>query len=194
MHHTEIERSWGDLLTPTCMRPARPRVGARWGGVGGGQGRTPGSRRRSREDEGTQYHMRFRSPLLCLHPSSARSPGAAPHPRPRSSGPSVHPAPTAAALQASVRPWHGAFPRARTCSTRRRALRKVGPAQCRPPPVPALPAPWRPRKIHSYQDLCRADTPWRYLALTEASPTAPPSHRAPLPQPRTALPTEDSFF
>ena len=96
MHHTEIERSWGDLLTPTCMRPARPRVGARWGGEGGGQGRTPGSRRRSREDEGTQYHMRFRSPLLCPHPSSARSPGAAPHPRPRSSGPSVHPVPTAA--------------------------------------------------------------------------------------------------
>ena len=194
MHHTEIERSWGDLLTPTYMRPARPRVGARWGGVGWGegQGRTPGSRRRSREDEGTQYHMRFRSPLLCLHPSSARSPGAAPHPRPRSSGPplSTQPLP----LQASVRPWHGAFRRARTCSTRRRALRKVGPAQRRPPPAPALPPPWRPRKIHSYQDLCRADTPWRYLALTEASPTAPPSHRAPPPQPCTALPTEDSFF
>ena len=154
MHHTEIERSWGDLLTPTCMRPARPRVGARWGGVGWGegQGRTLGSRRRSREDEGTQYHMRFRSPLLCPHPSSARSPGAAPHPRPRSSGPSVHPAPTAAGER---RPWHGAFRRARTCSTRRRALRKVGPAQRRrplPPPCPPLEAeedPLIPRSVPS---------------------------------------------
>ena len=191
MHHTEIERSWGDLLTPTCMRPARPRVGARWGGVGGGQGRTPGYRRRSREDEGTQYHMRFRSPLLCPHPSSARSPGAAPHPRPRSSGPSVHPVPTAAGECTAL---------ARRLPSRTHVQHapsrapKSRPRPAPPAPCPCPAPPWRPRKIHSYQDLCRADTPWRYLALTEASPTAPPSHRAPLPQPRTALPTEESFF
>ena len=162
-----------------------------WGGVGEGQGRTPGSRRRSREDEGTQYHMRFRSPLLSLHPSSARSPGAAPHPRPRSSGPSVHPAPTAAGECTAL---------ARRLPSRTHVQHapsrapKSRPRPAPPAPCPCPAPPWRPRKIHSYQDLCRADTPWRYLALTEASPTAPPSHRAPLPQPRTALPTEESFF
>ena len=197
---TPRSRDRGETSSHHLYEASTPtrRCAVGWVMGGEGQGRTPGSRRRSREDEGTQHHMRFRSPLLCPPPSSARSPGAAPHPRPRSSGPSVHPAPTAAALQASVRPWHGAFPRARTCSTRRRALRKVGPrpaplAPC--PPPPPLGGRGRstliPRSVPSGHAV---EIPCLDRGLTHRTALAPPSHRHPPPQPRTALLTEESFF
>jgi hypothetical protein len=122
----------------TCMRPARPRVGARWGGVGEGQGRTPGSRRRSREDEGTQHHMRFRSPLLCL-PPPPRAP-LAPHctlGRAPRALPSTQPLPLlrcrrACGLGTAPSPAH-----ARAAHAPSRAP-KSRPVQRRPPPAPAL--------------------------------------------------------
>ena len=130
--------------------------------------------------------MRFRSPLL--YPFTPWCAPLAPHPALALlpfAFVSTQPLP----LQVSARPWLGVVPRACMRRRHRRASLKVGPAQrprTRTAPLPCSCPPLEAEEDPlSYQDLCRADTPWRYLALTEASPhsTAP---TAPTP---TATPT-----
>ena len=130
----------------------------------------------------------------------ACSPGAAPHPLALLLYALV--STQLLPLQVSARHRHGVVPRACMRRRHRRASLKVGPAQHpRPaPPPPALPPLEAEEDPLSYQDLCRADTPWRYLALTEASqhrtaPHRPHAHaHSHAHSPPTASPAEESIF